>query len=735
MPSDQREDEPRPIPDLREKARQRLAGSPTDLSDWSPADLKALVSELELHQEELRIQNEELQRAQSEASRAHEQYRDLFERAPVGYLLMDRQGRMEGANLRSEELLGTSRAGLKGAELAAFIAPKDQDTWFHFRRSLDPRMERRAEELSLAPGSDTEGRIVRLEAVPEPDIRPDAPRFRCALSDITVRAQAEHLNRNLLENLGQGVFGIDRTGRFTFVNLTGLKLLGYDHEQELLGGNSHQLIHHTDAEGAPYPESECPISRIMESGKPLEAWQDWLWQRDGTGFPAEIFATPLGRTSGPIEGVVVIFNDISNRKAREETLLKFQSAFEQSRDAAMFLDRDQFLSANSATLAMFRVPNAEVFRGYYTEDLSPTFQPDGRSSQEAWHAWIRTAFSQSQAFFEWQHQTVDGETFPAEVQLSRIDLAHGPILEAVIRDITEQKTAFEQILQARNRAQKYFDVAGVMMLVLDPEVRIAAINPKGCELLGLPREAILGADWITHFIPAEVQEDVRSYFHELLRGGMTETDYGENAILTGNGQKPLLAFHNTLLTDSEGNIEGILSSGVDITQQRELEEGLRYEAHHDTLTGLYNRRTILETLDREMGRAHRYRGNLALLMFDLDHFKAINDRFGHETGDQVLKEVARQTQEEFRMADLLGRWGGEEFIAILPDTTLDAAEALAERIRQAVTKVALDKVGEVNVSLSVAPLEVGETRKELLRRLDDTLYRAKAQGRNRVERT
>ena len=692
------------------------------------------MSELELHQEELRIQNEELQRAQWAANQAHERYRDLFERAPVGFLLMDRQGRMEGANLRSEELLGTSRAKLEGTDLAAFIAPEDQDAWFHFRRSLDPRMSRRAQELTLAPGGGTEGRVVHLEAVPEPDTDPDAPRFRCALSDITARAQAEHLNRNLLENLGQGVFGIDRTGRFTFVNPTGLSLLGYSNERELLGGKSHPLIHHTDAEGAPYPESECPISRVMATGSSLEAWQDWFWQRDGTGFPAEIFATPMGHPDGPIEGAVVVFNDISDRKAREETLLKYRSAFEQSRDAALFLDREQFLDANPAALALFQAPGAGGFRGYQTEDLSPPYQPAGRPSREAWKAWILTAFSQGQAFFEWQHQTVDGQAFPAEVQLSRIDLAQGPILEAVIRDITEQKTAFNRIRQARNRAQKYFDVAGVMMLVLDPEARVAAINPKGCELIGLPREAIVGSDWIGRFVPAELQEDVRSYFHRLLNESLVGTDYGENPILTGTGQRRLLAFHNALLTDGEGNMEGILSSGVDITQQRELEEALRYEAHHDTLTGLYNRRTILETLDREMGRAHRYGGSVALMMFDLDHFKVINDRFGHEAGDRVLREIARQTQQELRSADLLGRWGGEEFIAVLPETELEAAGSLAERIRQAAAEVAFDAVGEVNVSLGVTAVEPRESRDELLKRLDNALYRAKTQGRNRVER-
>ena len=181
-------------------------------------------------------------------------------------------------------------------------------------------------------------------------------------------------------------------------------------------------------------------------------------------------------------------------------------------------------------------------------------------------------------------------------------------------------------------------------------------------------------------------------------------------------------------------MEGILSSGVDITQQRELEEALRYEAHHDTLTGLYNRRTILETLDREMGRAHRYGGSVALMMFDLDHFKVINDRFGHEAGDRVLREIARQTQQELRSADLLGRWGGEEFIAVLPETELEAAGSLAERIRQAVAEVAFDAVGEVNVSLGVTAVEPRESRDELLKRLDNALYRAKTQGRNRVER-
>lgn len=158
----------------------------------------------------------------------------------------------------------------------------------------------------------------------------------------------------------------------------------------------------------------------------------------------------------------------------------------------------------------------------------------------------------------------------------------------------------------------------------------------------------------------------------------------------------------------------------------------------DHLTGLFNRRYLMEVLDKEIQRSSRKGGQLSILILDIDHFKNVNDTYGHLQGDAVLQKVALQLQKELRNYDIAARYGGEEFIAVLPDATLSEAAFVAERIRASIQSSkfngALSQLS-LTVSLGVAlyTLEDGITIDGFIKRADDALYRAKANGRNRVE--
>jgi diguanylate cyclase (GGDEF)-like protein len=157
----------------------------------------------------------------------------------------------------------------------------------------------------------------------------------------------------------------------------------------------------------------------------------------------------------------------------------------------------------------------------------------------------------------------------------------------------------------------------------------------------------------------------------------------------------------------------------------------------DSLTGLGNRRFLFERLGQEVYRARRYHTPLSLLLFDIDHFKRINDGWGHAVGDHVLREIARETHQSLRKADTAGRYGGEEFIVLLPETDLAEAVALAHRLNREISrKVIKPERGSpilVTVSVGVATLAPAESGEELVQRADQALYRAKQAGRDRVE--
>jgi len=153
----------------------------------------------------------------------------------------------------------------------------------------------------------------------------------------------------------------------------------------------------------------------------------------------------------------------------------------------------------------------------------------------------------------------------------------------------------------------------------------------------------------------------------------------------------------------------------------------------DVLTGLYNRRYIQNKLDKEMQRNYRYRRNLSVILIDLDNFKLINDRFGHQEGDTVLQAFAEMLKCGIRDCDFAGRWGGEEFLVICPENDLNGAMVLAENLRRKFSEISFPLFAAQTASFGVAECKADELRDDFVRRADDALYLAKKNGRNRVE--
>jgi diguanylate cyclase (GGDEF)-like protein len=207
---------------------------------------------------------------------------------------------------------------------------------------------------------------------------------------------------------------------------------------------------------------------------------------------------------------------------------------------------------------------------------------------------------------------------------------------------------------------------------------------------------------------------------------------------------------------ADGQLLGALhlgSSGSDAVDMREqaavvaeqislalanlqLKETLRNQSIRDPLTGLFNRRYLEETLDRELSRAEREKTTLSVLALDVDHFKRFNDTFGHEAGDQVLKQVGALLLRRTRAGDVASRIGGEELVVVLPGAALEAASKKAESIRSEIGALVLTlpnkAVGPVTVSIGIAVFpEHATSREELMRVADAALYRAKHAGRNR----
>ena len=455
----------------------------------------------------------------------------------------------------------------------------------------------------------------------------------------------------------------------------------------------------------------------------------------------------------------------------------------------------------------------------------------------------------------------------------------------------KRRRAEEALRQERDKAQRYLDIAGVIILVVNANQEVAVINKRGCEVLGYDQEEVIGKNWFEKFIPERIRDDVRHVFVQLMAKESEVVQRFENPVLTRHGEERLISWHNAPLTDEVGHIIGMLSSGEDVTEHRQAEERvgefarrierlheaahqlvacetegavyritveaaerilsfslctldvvegnnlvvkvtssqvppgasqqtpvngemlaaktyrthksylfgsievvpearptessfqsgisvpigdigvfqvaarepnaftqddvralellvgytaeavkrirlqdeLKEQAIRDPLTGLFNRRYFIQSIEKEIGRSRRYGHPIGFLMIDINRFKEINDRFGHQAGDIVLREMAKLFQGQVRDTDIVVRYGGDEFLIVLPETNGET-EVVSRRIRAAVAKRNNENpLIDFPITLAVGTdhwrPEAPESLDGILRRVDERMYADKERGR------
>ena len=304
------------------------------------------------------------------------------------------------------------------------------------------------------------------------------------------------------------------------------------------------------------------------------------------------------------------------------------------------------------------------------------------------------------------------------------------------RDISAQKQAEFNLLSTKDRLEATLDALPDLMFRMDRFGNFLDCHAIDESHFFLPPAQFLGKNVAEIFsaetsrIMLEAMEDAnkngvhRGSEYSLPKPG-GRTDWFEHSIARIKGP-----------TDAENQFITLIR---DVSRRKWAEQELREAnaklsllATTDALTGVWNRRHGEEYLDGEIAKAQRYGQPLALLLLDIDQFKTINDRLGHKAGDQVLVEFSRRLCDNLRAADQLVRWGGEEFIVILPHCRAEDARGLAEKLRSVLSGQPIGEAGTVTASFGVAELKPGETRESWFRRADRALYQAKAAGRNSV---
>lgn len=264
-------------------------------------------------------------------------------------------------------------------------------------------------------------------------------------------------------------------------------------------------------------------------------------------------------------------------------------------------------------------------------------------------------------------------------------------------------------------------------------VEFSVWNDKMTAITGYTREEINRLGW-----PAALQRDPNERLESqriltLLSQG-NEVSGLEREIDCKSGERKTVQISTSILDTGDGRMH-MLAFVHDVTARKKYEALLVERANRDYLTGIANRRALFARLEQEVSRAERAETCLSVLLFDLDHFKLVNDIHGHLVGDETLKRVSALIASELRIYDVVGRFGGEEFLVVAPETCLNGACRVANRIRDRIAATAMragDTTFSVTTSVGVSQLQPGETVDELIKRADDNLYLAKNSGRNLV---
>jgi diguanylate cyclase (GGDEF)-like protein/PAS domain S-box-containing protein len=326
------------------------------------------------------------------------------------------------------------------------------------------------------------------------------------------------------------------------------------------------------------------------------------------------------------------------------------------------------------------------------------------------------------------------DRFSEDLRRARGELEAG-LLE---REAGEQEKSERMLVAERGlrevqaRFESAFTSAPIGMALVDMDGRWLQVNDALCRITGHSREALLATTLpaITH--PEDVGRDAGS-MQDLVLGNIPSF-HVEKRCRHAWGHYLWVLLTVSLVRDDRGRPLYFVKQVQDISERKELAARLEYLIDHDFLTGLYNRRRFQQELSHEAERVSRYGGNGAVLMIDLDHFKDVNDAFGHKAGDDLLKGVAGALKHRVRQTDLVARVGGDEFAMLLPEADADQAQIVADGIVKALSReVAVLGERSIHVTASVGvALFDGLGAAELLEFADLAMYDAKQEGRNRV---
>lgn len=557
--------------------------------------------------------------------------------------------------------------------------------------------------------------------------------FAAVIIDLTQRRQMEEELRQREEMLSaitsvarDAIVMLDGQGNVTFWNPAAEQIFGYSRE-EILGKDLHLLMVPREEQYQAYKEA---FQRFQQTGKGTligKTIELKAKHKDGRELQVEISLSAL-KLKGAWHAVGIA-RDISERRRLEEENRRKEERLllmlEGIPSPAWLVSRERrILAQNKAAVALFGtkvgdycwqgIHGGQYLPDEYREAINKTGLP----------------LPGTKCYFCLGDEALDtNKAMNSEVKFGGgvWDTWWVPLGEDIYLHYATDITKYKKMEEDLKRREEYLD-----LLLTSMPVGVITVDALSHRIEDVNQEAavIIGAT------PDEIRGKICYEFFSCPPGCCPvkdlrqEVDRAERVLRKADGTHiPVLKTVRRLRTESG---EKLIETFMDLTERKKMEEELRCLSITDCLTGAYNRRYFIHVLEQEIERARRTGQPFSLVMVDLDHFKSVNDRFGHAAGDLVLKSLVDMIKQRIRKIDCLARWGGEEFVILLPHTPVDKAAGLAEELRQRLSRMHIPGLGYVTASFGVAGYCPGDTVDTILKRADDRLYEAKAAGRNRV---
>lgn len=450
---------------------------------------------------------------------------------------------------------------------------------------------------------------------------------------------------------------------------------------------------------------------------------------DGSEATHECILVPVVNGEGEVEAVACAARDMTERKQLEKDLLREKTLADtiiESAPGGFFLLDDQSnLIRWNKTLSLETGLSDEQLQG------APILSVILKEDRPMAAAKFLSAFATGYARLEVRLPTHEKGIRHQLKTVRRFMLEGTPYLAGFSIDITERKLAEQAILREKVFSDALIESVPGAFYVVDQEGDFLRWNSALTRLTGLSDQALFGRPSLLTF-----HEEDRPLAAATLKDAL-ERGYGQVEVRVLGRDLDIRPFILSLRSFAVGDALYLVGVGMDITDWLARLKALEQEAWTDPLTHTANRRHFLEIAKQEFARCRRYGHPLSVWMLDIDHFKAVNDTYGHHAGDVVLQSLVSTSRQALRDWDILGRVGGEEFAVVLPETASEQSLQVAERLRQAVatTESTLEngESAHITVSIGVATAHDEDTNLDtLLQRADQALYEAKRTGRDKV---